>query len=678
MDISTLASNQIVGTDMDLRGAIQVAGTSPQTIELSNDIILSGRQIEIPSGSNITLTGNGLYNIDANKASRAIYVNAGGSLSLKDIGITGGNAGSSDSNTGRGGGILNDGSLTLYAGSRIYENTASEDGGGVTTRESLMIRGGIVENNTAKQGGGVSNNKGSFLIDSGSINNNSADQYGGGIYNLDRLDIKGGSIDGNTAPTGGGIDNGGALNMSDGAISHNSAPQGTAGTGGTGGGIANEMFGSISISGGKIDGNRADNGGGIFIQYKDLKKLTIGAGAVFANNSAKTAYDRNPSDNQVYDEQIKGTKWTAPFTQGYNNYDISYTKGALIENVVKAAVNAVVVGIGGDIEPGQVILGLFDSSGNLISEKSNDANGLVNFDDLSYLVPGTYTYAIKETENAAGSQTVFPVVVTVTAGLDGKLTASVDYPNGMPIFESINSQNGTSIIKFDCLTISEPGKYEYTIKEDSPSGNGWTTDAREYKVTVTVADDGNGNLIPSVSYPNGFPEFIDTYNANPTNVIITAMKQTTGKALKGDDFQFGLFDENGKLISDAHNDKDGSVIFPSISYTVAGTYHLIIKELTASGNGWITDTEEYPVDITISDDGAGNLKATINYTKGKAVFKNTYSVKSVTVCPSANKTAIGADMTAGQFKFGVYDSNGKKVSSGTNQAGKDRAAWSHE
>jgi uncharacterized repeat protein (TIGR02543 family) len=88
----------------------------------------------------------------------------------------------------------------------------------------------------------------------------------------------------------------------------------------------------FTMSGGTIANNVASiNGGGIWVTNTnaaaDFKKLIVEKDAVFSGNSASEAYSRDSAHDEVYNAQIKGTRWTSPFTQGYNNYDISYTAG---------------------------------------------------------------------------------------------------------------------------------------------------------------------------------------------------------------------------------------------------------------------------------------------------------------------------------------------------------------
>ncbi|MCL1797337.1 MAG: DUF5018 domain-containing protein, partial [Eggerthellaceae bacterium] len=97
-------------------------------------------------------------------------------------------------------------------------------------------------------------------------------------------------------------------------------------------------YGTFIMNGGTISGNTTGgDGGGIYIPSYD--KLTVGASAIFSNNKAQAAYDRNPDFDAIYAAQISGTAWTSPFTQGFNNYDINHTEGEIFvpEDVVASS-----------------------------------------------------------------------------------------------------------------------------------------------------------------------------------------------------------------------------------------------------------------------------------------------------------------------------------------------------
>lgn len=181
--------------------------------------------LSVPSGKSVTLDLNG-HTIDRNRSTaeaNGYVIGNAGTLIITDSGtggtITGGNS-------VYGGGIFNEGTLTIQGGS-ITGNRATERGGGICNTRTLTISGGTISNNIATKGGGVSceTNASLTTISGGSILNNSAND-GGGIYLRDgTLSISGGSILNNTANNGGGICfvNNTILTISGGTISDNTA-----------------------------------------------------------------------------------------------------------------------------------------------------------------------------------------------------------------------------------------------------------------------------------------------------------------------------------------------------------------------------------------------------------------------------------------------------------------------
>jgi len=70
-------------------------------------------------------------------------------------------------------------------------------------------------------------------------------------------------------------------------------------------------------------------------------------------------------------------------------------------------------------------------------------------------------------------------------------------------------------INFPVLEFTSPGVYSYTMKELTPSNRQWETDSRTYRVIVTVADNGEGLLVASLDYPDGFPTFVNKSKCDP-------------------------------------------------------------------------------------------------------------------------------------------------------------------
>jgi hypothetical protein len=85
------------------------------------------------------------------------------------------------------------------------------------------------------------------------------------------------------------------------------------------------------VFGGVISNNTAVTGGGIGVAVvENLRGIFVSDGVTFSNNRATVAYNRASTHDSLYNSHIGSSViWTSPFTQGYNNYDISYTSGPL-------------------------------------------------------------------------------------------------------------------------------------------------------------------------------------------------------------------------------------------------------------------------------------------------------------------------------------------------------------
>jgi len=162
----------------------------------------------------VTVSGESLYSV----LSVAPGVTG---ASLSDLTISGGSSGA-----GYGGGIDNNGSLTV-SGSTISGNTAAFSGGGIfnQTGGSLKLIGSTVSGNQATGiGGGIYNN-GSLTLTNSTISGNSASEFGGGVYTDGTLISINSTVSANTATiAGGGIVFGAsAANLANTIVSGNSA-----------------------------------------------------------------------------------------------------------------------------------------------------------------------------------------------------------------------------------------------------------------------------------------------------------------------------------------------------------------------------------------------------------------------------------------------------------------------
>jgi pilin isopeptide linkage protein len=211
--------------------------------------------------------------------------------------------------------------------------------------------------------------------------------------------------------------------------------------------------------------------------------------------------------------------------------------------------------VGAPMVGGEFDFAIFDQDDIQVNFASNNQSGLITFDPMEFTEPGIYEYTVKETYAPTGwtqDTGEWPIVIEITL-IDGELHAGVSYPSGIPGFVNTYEGEECSMIEFSFLDFDAPGIYEFTLKELTQSGGGWITDDDEFRVIVEVIDDGHGNLIATISYPDGFPAFTNTYAPAPICVIFSARKTAVGAPLPCGRFTFGLYNEAGELISSATN-----------------------------------------------------------------------------------------------------------------------------
>lgn len=231
------------------------------------------------------------------------------------------------------------------------------------------------------------------------------------------------------------------------------------------------------------------------------------------------------------------------------------------------------------------------------------------------------------------------------------------------------------------------GKYTYYIAETTPAKSdpswlgGVSYSSAEYKVTVTVKDDGKGNLTePVVKMEQIYKDdgtatsqviddqiavITNTYRPKETSVALKATKRFTGGELAGSDFTFQLLDKDGSVVQTVQNEKDGKVAFAAIDYATPGDHDYTIKEVKGADSTVVYDAKGVKVHVKVTDE-KGELKATVTYDGEKAVptFTNTKPTADVTV--EATKVLAGKDLTADAFTFGLYDQDGNEDARGTN------------
>ena len=204
----------------------------------ANTILLTSGQVTLTKNLAIQGFGADQLTISGNNAFRVFEVAGGVTATLSGMTITQGYGYFSG---GNGGGILNNGTLT--------------------------VKNGKFSRNNAKYGGGIYNAGGTLAISDSTLGGGSNATAGAGIYNAGGIvAVSSSTLSGNWATNGAGIYNAaGTLMIANSALSSNYAHFDYSVSGGYGGGIYNAGIATISNS--ILTGNTADGGlggGGIY------------------------------------------------------------------------------------------------------------------------------------------------------------------------------------------------------------------------------------------------------------------------------------------------------------------------------------------------------------------------------------------------------------------------------
>ena len=355
------------------------------------------------------------------------------------------------------------------------------------------------------------------------------------------------------------------------------------------------------------------------------------------------------------------------YQPGQTSYQISGTK--VLENADPATTRTPA--------DGEFTFALIDVANGQEIDRTTNVGKAFTFKAISYTATGSHAYQVKEVAGQDGtitySDAVLDVTVNVTDDGSGQLTATAnktaadltftntytptattatitgtkaltgrDLAEGEFFFDLKDAdgnvvqtvQNGADgTFGFAPLQLDKVGTYVYTVSERAgATANGVTYDTTVFTATVTVTENAETHALEAqVAYSKGGKAadavaFSNSYAPAATEVKLGASKVLSGEDLKEGQFSFQLKDADGKVLQTAKNAADGTVGFEAISYDKPGTYAYSISEVDDGQKNVTYDAAEHRVTVTVTDDGAGHLVATVTYDGAVApVFKNTYT-----------------------------------------------------
>lgn len=354
---------------------------------------------------------------------------------------------------------------------------------------------------------------------------------------------------------------------------------------------------------------------------------------------------------------VAGKTQNATFTNAYS------AKGSVALKATKKLT-------GGMLESGQFSFKLLDkATGNVLQTVTNDADGSVTFEPISYDAAGTYDYTIAEVVPGQGSVGYDDsitydshsenVTVDVTDQLDGTLSALATYDQDGAVFENSVKRGSIQLTKsVTGGTEAVAGKkfpFELVLKDakgEPLSGtfacsntNGATGTVENGDIIEVAADQAvkiegipagatyefveqvpAGFVQQSANAIQGVVGAKETARASVVNAYATsgswtpdATKVLKGSELANGQFTFKLLDSEGNVLQTASNDSEGKIVFQPIQYTAEDhgkTFEYSIVEVNDNQDNYVYDPHTAKVKVAVNDNGDGTMTVTPTYGTG--------------------------------------------------------------
>ena len=241
--------------------------------------------------------------------------------------------------------------------------------------------------------------------------------------------------------------------------------------------------------------------------------------------------------------------------------------------------------------------------------KTNDAQGNIRFDQLSFPLPGTYVYTVSERDVTVPGVTKDGTVTTIT----------------------------------------------YTVKDVDHAGRLKVVDK-----TITRSD---GETVNGIRFDN-------TYNPQGVGCTLGGVKTiinadtATNRIPRDGEFTFALTSHDGAPMPEGSKDGVKTVAntgtgfsFGRMDYDKPGTYVYTVTEQAGRDPTIGYSTQAYDVTVTVTDQG-GMLSASVDRQATDVRFDNTYTPTPVDVTVKADKHLAGRDLNDGEFAAELKDSDG--------------------
>ena len=370
----------------------------------------------------------------------------------------------------------------------------------------------------------------------------------------------------------------------------------------------------------------------------------------------------------------------AKFTNSYR----PGSKDSSVTDLIKATKSLT----GRDLKAGEFRFELVEGN-SVVATGTNNADGKIMMDPVTYTAAGEHTYTLRETkagatENGITYSTAEYTIVTIVKD-NGDGTLSVEHklqnvekatfenaynvpPKSFSVTDQITATKvltgrdlkegefsfelveGNDVvatgkndargkIKMSPIEYTAAGKHTYTLCEvPGDANNGITYDGKTYTIETTITDKGDGTLeAKHVLKGDDEAKFNNSYKPNPDEFSvtdqITATKVLTGRDMAEGEFSFELVEGEGKdakVVATGTNNAEGKITMNAVKYDKPGKHTYTLREAKGNAGGITYSDAKFTIETTITDNGDGTLKAE-HVLKGTepAEFKNTYSVTPI-------------------------------------------------
>ena len=370
---------------------------------------------------------------------------------------------------------------------------------------------------------------------------------------------------------------------------------------------------------------------------------------------------------------------------------------------------------GRDLKDGEFTFQLKAADGTLIDTKTNDKDGNIVFNPITYKQPGTYKYTVEEVKgndediiydtmkatilvaiNKEGhayvahttmpedtifnntvkqttpSETVLTFDKVLSKGTlkEGQFSFQLRDDQGNVIDTASNDKDGH--ITFKPLVHTKAGSYHYTVKEVNTNDEDIIYDNKVADVTIKVAKtigDTLNSMVSTVTYPQDKTFTNTVKDLQPASTSFHFTKQFQGGTLKGGEFTFELRDDKGNVLETVTNDKDGNINFKPITYTSAGNHTYHVSEVKGLDPKVIYDTKIADLNVMVVKtigETLNTLVSTTKYPQDTTFVNKIKDEKVATTDIVFHKALHGRDLKAGEFTFNLRDDKGQIIAQASN------------